>query len=342
MRATAILLLCLALAGCTRKHQPDTRVAVAQARQVVIPINISLPATIYAKRQASIIPQLTAPVRQILAGEGDDVEEGDVLAVLDNRGVLAQQESALAALEDAKTSLRRALSASPEGDRTRMRYPEVPGARELLRGQPAPQISMQDVAAAEDRVRQAQARLDAINDQLANAELKTPISGTVIDQEADVGDTASPSAPAFVVADLSSVTARAQVPPGQQESIKAGMACSFALNNSSRVLAGGRTLNTGNLGTAACELPNRAGLRPRQQGIVTFETGSTRHVVVIPASAVHAGGYVLVVDGNHVAHRRDIAIGATSGETVTIEKGVAPGETVVTQGLPADGARVQY
>lgn len=350
MRTAGILVFCFALSGCSRREaSTNVRVEVAQARQVTTQVIFSAPATIYPTRQASIIPRLTAPIRELRAAEGDEVEAGDVLAVLDNRGVLAQQESALAALEDAKTALRRALAAGPaviEGERARTKGPEFPGARDLLR---EPMIAANpigpDLTAAEDRVRQAQDRLDGINAQLANAEVRTPIAGTVISQLNDVGDVVGPAAPVFVVADLSSVAARAQVPQESQHLVKAAMPCSFTLKNSSGPAVKGRISAAVRPGTASCELYNRAGLAPRQLGTLTVDTGVTRPEIVIPAAALHAsdaGAFVLVVDSKHVVHRRTVQPGLAIGSQIAITRGIVPGETVVIAGLPSDGAHVQY
>jgi HlyD family secretion protein len=66
--------------------------------------------------------------------------------------------------------------------------------------------------------------------------------------------------------------------------------------------------------------------------------------VAVPASALirDGDGYALFVVSGKKAARRDVKIGALSGETAEILSGVAAGETVVTSGqdgLP-DGAAV--
>jgi multidrug efflux pump subunit AcrA (membrane-fusion protein) len=51
----------------------------------------------------------------------------------------------------------------------------------------------------------------------------------------------------------------------------------------------------------------------------------------------------MVVDGQNVAHQRDVQAGETVGDIVRIVEGVKPGETVVTEGsysLP-DGAKIK-
>ena len=69
------------------------------------------------------------------------------------------------------------------------------------------------------------------------------------------------------------------------------------------------------------------------------------NAVTVPYAALLDDGgqpYVFVIK-NGVAKRRDVTPGASNGETVAIEKGVAPGDAVVTQGGTAleDGMKVR-
>jgi multidrug efflux system membrane fusion protein len=67
--------------------------------------------------------------------------------------------------------------------------------------------------------------------------------------------------------------------------------------------------------------------------VLTLNTGET--ATVAPAEAVQAGqqGQMLyVVKPDHSVEPRTVAVGRTVGRNVIIEKGVNPGETVVTDG----------
>ena len=78
-------------------------------------------------------------------------------------------------------------------------------------------------------------------------------------------------------------------------------------------------------------------------GSVAVSTNSD--VPTVPyAALLDEGGqpYVYVITG-HVAHRRDVTVGASQGDRVAILKGVRGGELVVTQGGTAveDGMKVR-
>jgi multidrug efflux system membrane fusion protein len=69
---------------------------------------------------------------------------------------------------------------------------------------------------------------------------------------------------------------------------------------------------------------------------VALTLDTIANAVVIPTEAIQAGqagSFVYVVKANQTAEMRPVTLGAAiSGKTV-IEKGVAAGETVVTDGL---------
>ncbi len=72
----------------------------------------------------------------------------------------------------------------------------------------------------------------------------------------------------------------------------------------------------------------------------------TSQETTIPAEAVQSGQqgqFVYVVKNDHTVEFRPVAVGATVNGKAVIEKGVAPGETVVTDGqlLLFPGARIQ-
>jgi multidrug efflux system membrane fusion protein len=60
-----------------------------------------------------------------------------------------------------------------------------------------------------------------------------------------------------------------------------------------------------------------------------------KNAVVASSAAVQTGQqgtYVFVVKADHTAEMRPVTTGPTSGDQVVIEKGLAPGETIVTDG----------
>jgi multidrug efflux system membrane fusion protein len=92
---------------------------------------------------------------------------------------------------------------------------------------------------------------------------------------------------------------------------------------------------------------NNADLRlwPGQFARVSLRLATLSHATVVPAQAVQTGQdgqYVFVVKGDSTVEQRAITQGQRVADDVVVEKGLKPGETVVTEGqlrLEA-GARV--
>jgi HlyD family secretion protein len=110
MKYLSLFSLILFLGGCTHKDEdppskPVVSVKIAHARQADLRISVRAPATVFAREQANVTARVTAPIRQLRAKKGDGVSAGQVLAVLDNRDIAAQQEEARASVSDAEANL---------------------------------------------------------------------------------------------------------------------------------------------------------------------------------------------------------------------------------------------
>jgi multidrug efflux system membrane fusion protein len=76
-------------------------------------------------------------------------------------------------------------------------------------------------------------------------------------------------------------------------------------------------------------------LWPGQFVTVVFTLDTIQNAAVVPAVAVQAGQqgqFVYVVTAENKAEMRPVTVGRTFGEKTIIDKGVAPGDTVVIDG----------
>ena len=110
------ILLCAALlfVGCAQKKEdppekPTVAVKVASAEVADLPQVVSASATVFPREQANISPRLAAAIRELKARKGDTVTAGQVLALLENRDILAQQREAQAAVQDAEANLQKTV-----------------------------------------------------------------------------------------------------------------------------------------------------------------------------------------------------------------------------------------
>jgi multidrug efflux pump subunit AcrA (membrane-fusion protein) len=112
-----IIVICLlsALAGCGKESaesapKPVVEVKVAKAEIADLRLSVQAPATIFPREQASVASRVTARILKLNAKKGDYVKAGQPLASLENRDIIAQRDSARAAVTDAEASLQKVKS----------------------------------------------------------------------------------------------------------------------------------------------------------------------------------------------------------------------------------------
>lgn len=110
-RAAFVTALALLLAACAKKQAAETEaspapVQVTAVTQATIRHVINGDGILYPEQQASVIPKVTAPVQKFYVHRGDHVKEGQLLAVLENRDLVAAAEESKGAVEQAEANLR--------------------------------------------------------------------------------------------------------------------------------------------------------------------------------------------------------------------------------------------
>ena len=122
MRTTLHLCFCIALGlpltACAKKEEaepePVTPVQVAEAVKGTIHDIVTADAVLYPKDQATITPKISAPVRRFLVNRGDHVKQGQLLAELENRDLVAAATESRGQLAQAESNARVANASVPE------------------------------------------------------------------------------------------------------------------------------------------------------------------------------------------------------------------------------------
>jgi multidrug efflux pump subunit AcrA (membrane-fusion protein) len=111
MKYLSIVLLCTFLSGCSRQEEGASKlvvaVKVARAETADLALTVRAPATVFPREQANVSARITAPIAELRARKGDVVKAGQVLAVLENRDILAQRQEAHASVSDAEANLQK-------------------------------------------------------------------------------------------------------------------------------------------------------------------------------------------------------------------------------------------
>jgi RND family efflux transporter MFP subunit len=205
-----------------------------------------------------------------------------------------------------------------------------------------------EVNAAVDQLTQAQARL-------AGTIINSTISGTVTARKADPGDLASPGSPVLEVQFLDWLYVTATLPIDFSTQIHAGQIADITIDG-----LAGRTYHgpITNINPAADPQSRQFGIkvrldnkdhlvRPGMYGRVSVVTSQVQADVVVPIEAIQKGSgtaaTVTVIDGNGIAHVRNVHVGPSDATGIQIVDGVKAGEQVVVLSYNAlkDGQKVK-
>jgi len=203
-----------------------------------------------------------------------------------------------------------------------------------------------NVAAAEAQLSQAQVRV-------SDANLTSPIDGTVTERLADPGSLATPGQPVLVVQNLKWVIVRASIPVDRASQVATGQAATVRIDGESTARNGSvwqvnqSADRRSRQFDVLIRLDNSDGrLRPGMFGRVAINLSRGDVAVALPVNAVkesEEGKTVTIVGADDTAQTVPVTTGEERGGYVEIKTGVRPGERVVILSYSPvrDGAKVR-
>lgn len=150
-----------------------------------------------ARREATVSAQITGTLTQVLIEEGERVEKGQIIALLDDTAQKAMLAQAQAGVRASRAQLVQIQAQLAQSQRDVKRAEELVSrhlvsqqAVEVARTQVATQLAQVD--AQRKQVEVAQAGVDGAQVQLDYCTVRAPFSGVVIAKAAQVGEIISP------------------------------------------------------------------------------------------------------------------------------------------------------
>lgn len=92
-----------------QRQEMRRRIQTATVEQVNLPVTISANGTVQPERSVNVSPKTSGKLRQLLVKEGDRVQEGQILAYMDDSNLQGQYTQAQGQLAQAKANLEKTL-----------------------------------------------------------------------------------------------------------------------------------------------------------------------------------------------------------------------------------------
>ncbi len=342
----ALLVAVTASGACTRRQAkaaaPAAVPVVAAAVETRdVPVEAAAIGTVEAYSTVSLRPQVSGAIASVHFREGADVRAGDLLFTIDPRpfeAALLQAQSALARdqaqAKNAAAEAERAESLFRQGILSKEQHDAASASADALGA-----TVQADAAAVQN------ARL-----QLSYCTVRAPVAGrtgAVLVQAGNVVQAVT-GGPLVVINQVEPVYVSFALPePRLAELRRATAAGKLAVEavvsgEESRPSEGQLTFvdnqvdrSTGTFRLKATFANTDRRLWPGQFVNARVVLDVRKGAVVAAAAAVQTGqqgSYVFVVKSDRTAEMRRVVTGAPVGDSVVIEKGLQPGETVVTDG----------
>lgn len=342
----ACLATLFAMEGCSKPQQaqagpPVVPVSVATVERKSMPVELAAIGNVEAYSTVSIKAQISGVVTAVHFQEGDYVRKGQLLFTIDPRPFQA-------ALQQAQANLARDIAMAENARLQAARYEKL-----LAEGVASSQQNDQfrsDAAALDAAVRADRAAAEKAQLDLEYCTINSPIDGRTGYLMVHAGNlTKANDVPILVVINqLNPIYVNFAVPEQHLANVKKYMAVT-KLRVQAAVPDGlGRSeegtltfvdntvdMTTGTIHLKATFANQQRRLWPGQYVNVVLTLAREPNAVVIPSQAVQSGqngDYVFVVKPDNTVDSRQVVTGRMAGGETVIEKGLQPGEVVVTDG----------
>lgn len=349
--AAVTLLLSVCLVSCSGDSKPASAranvtpampVSVSTAERRDIPYYLTGLGSASAYFTVSVKSRVDGELVSVNFKEGQHVNKGDLLAVIDPRPYEVMLEQAQATLFKDQASLRDA----------KLNYQRY---KDLLQNSGAMSQQQVDTQAAlvdqlEGTVRNDQAAIDNAKLQLVYCHITSPVSGRVGLRMVDPGNIvhANDTNPMLVVTQLQPIAILFTLPEDNLPSVAQHMARgtlaveAYSRDNQTKLAEGtlltidnqiDQTTGTGRLKAVFDNKDNA--LWPNQFVNVRLLLEVRKNSTAVPAAAIQRGPqgtYVFVVKQDNTVDIRPVTLAFTQDNVACIASGISPNDVVVTDG----------
>lgn len=320
-----------------KKEAPAALVKTEESTTSDVPYAIKAVGITQANSTVIIVPRVSAELKEILISDGDFVEEGQLLFVLDKSLAELTLKKATANLAFERQRLRKSESDLKKSEQlTQGGYASSSAYEEALVG----------VAGLRASVQVAEASLEEAKLNLSYCEIRSPISGKASDIKVDRGNLVSPAASQLLIVEqLSPAIISFSIPERYLPDIRAYMDSVYfktLVTAKSGEKLEGEITYIGTVESITGTIPMKATfanadsqLWPGEFVNVELQITTHENVVTVPSRAVTIGPdgpFVFVIGEDLKVEYRVVTPGVEYGGLTVISTGLESGEKVVLEG----------
>jgi multidrug efflux system membrane fusion protein len=336
-----LLMLSVALAVACKSNPPKAAevpipVTVATAQQKDVPVQIRAVGLVQPLQTVAVRALVSGQLTRVWFHEGDEVKRGQMLFSIDPRPYQAALRQAEAILARDQVQL---LNAEAE----KIRYASLSGivSREQYDAISAAAGAARAIVAAD------RAAVDDARQQLSYCEIRSPLEGRTGSLQVHEGNVvkANDVTPVIVINQVRPISVQFSLPEVQLAAVRAagsGVPVSALPQGGSATETGRLAFidntvdpTTGTILLKATFANDHGVLWPGQYVNASVTVSNRPKAVVVPAVAVQtgqSGQYVYVVRSNKSVEMRNVTSTQQVEQVAIVDKGIAAGEMVVTDG----------
>ena len=342
MAALVVMLALMTACGKTKAGPPmDTAapVVVATAEQRDVPVEVKAVGTVEAYSNVQVKSMIAGEITRVAFSEGQDVNKGGLLFVIDPRPYLA-------ALAQAQGNLARDVAQEANARAQAARYAALFKEGVVSREQ------YDQITTAADALKQAveadRAAVETAKVNLTYTTIHSPIDGRTGNLMVHQGNVVKANdIPLLAINQVQPIYATFSVPEMYLPEIKKYQAARklsviVRVPNELKPAEGVLTFidntvdpATGTIKLKATYTNHDRRLWPGQFAEVSLTLTTDKKAVLVPSAAVQTGQtgqYVFVVRADNTAELRNVTVSRIVGNDSVITSGVQPGDQVVTDG----------
>lgn len=316
------------LSRITRAFVP---VEVASPQREPIAARLEADGIFLPAKEMFVISETQGRVVDVYKNKGEWVDEGAIIAKVDDELLRAELDAVQANLAKLRT------------DRERL--------GRLIEGEAAPKTKAEDLDLA---ILAAEAKEKAVKKQLANTQIRAPMSGTLGLRFIERGSVIGPGIQVAQITNLEKLFLMVKVTERDVLGVQKGQPVSVRADVQPGRELDGKVTNIGLRADNAfnydveIEVPNPKGspLRGGMHARAFFASAARHEGLTLPRRAI-AGSlqdpHIFVVEQDSVARLRTVTLGATLGDRVEVIDGLGEQDRVVVTGQLnlGDGTRVE-